>query len=115
MGEIAGLLADRVIITAEDPRTESLDGIMSEIARGCQQAGRSEGEGYWRIGDRAEAIYAALSMAQPGDVVIACGKGHERSMCFGTTEYPWSDQAAMIAALDAPHSPGASACGAACG
>jgi len=99
MGEIAGRLADRVIITAEDPRTESLDGIMSEIARGCQQAGRSEGEGYWRIGDRAEAIYAALSMAQPGDVVIACGKGHERSMCFGTTEYPWSDQQAMFEGL----------------
>lgn len=49
MGEIAGRLADRVIITAEDPRTESLDDIMAEVAWGCEQAGRSEGEGYWRI------------------------------------------------------------------
>ena len=35
------------------------------------------------------------SSAQPGDTVIACGKGHEQSMCFGTTEYPWDDRAAM--------------------
>ena len=99
MGEIAGRLADRVLITAEDPRTESLDAIMAEVARGCERAGKREGEGYWRIGDRAEAIYAAATMAQPGDLVIACGKGHERSMCFGTIEYPWSDQDAMQQAL----------------
>jgi UDP-N-acetylmuramoyl-L-alanyl-D-glutamate--2,6-diaminopimelate ligase len=95
MGEIAGRLADRVIITAEDPRTESLDAIMATVAEGCEQAGRHEGEGYWRIGDRAEAIHTALAMARPGDLVIACGKGHERSMCFGTIEYPWCDQDAM--------------------
>jgi UDP-N-acetylmuramoyl-L-alanyl-D-glutamate--2,6-diaminopimelate ligase len=95
MGEIAGRLADRVIITAEDPRTEPLDAIMATVAEGCEQAGRREGEGYWRIGDRAEAIYTALTMAHPGDLVLACGKGHERSMCYGTTEYPWSDQDAM--------------------
>jgi UDP-N-acetylmuramoyl-L-alanyl-D-glutamate--2,6-diaminopimelate ligase len=99
MGEIAGRLADRVIITAEDPRTESLDDIMAEVANGCERAGRQEGHGYWRIGDRAEAIYTALGMARPGDLVIACGKGHERSMCFGTVEYPWSDQDAMLEGL----------------
>jgi UDP-N-acetylmuramoyl-L-alanyl-D-glutamate--2,6-diaminopimelate ligase len=38
-------------------------------------------------------------MAQAGDVVIACGKGHEQSMCFGTTEYPWDDRTALRAAL----------------
>ncbi|MHB1317901.1 MAG: UDP-N-acetylmuramoyl-L-alanyl-D-glutamate--2,6-diaminopimelate ligase [Anaerolineae bacterium] len=99
MGEIAGRLADRVIITAEDPRTESLDAIMATVAEGCELAGRREGEGYWRIGDRSEAIHAALSMAKPGDLVIACGKGHERSMCYGTVEYPWSDQDAMLEGL----------------
>jgi len=51
------------------------------------------------IDDRAEAIAFAVQMARPGDVVIATGKGHERSMCFGTTEFPWSDQEAMRAAL----------------
>jgi len=92
MGEIAGRLADRIVITAEDPRTESLDDIMAEIARGCDRAGRQEGVDYWRISDRGEAIAHALRMARPGDAVIVTGKGHERSMCFGTTEYPWSDQ-----------------------
>jgi UDP-N-acetylmuramoyl-L-alanyl-D-glutamate--2,6-diaminopimelate ligase len=38
-------------------------------------------------------------MARPGDVVIACGKGHEQSMCFGTTEYPWDDRQAMRLAV----------------
>lgn len=99
MGRIAGRLADRVVITAEDPRTEPLDEIMAQIAHGCQEAGRQEGEDYWRIGDRAEAVAFAVRMAEAGDVVIVTGKGHERSMCFGTTEYPWSDHAAVRAAL----------------
>jgi UDP-N-acetylmuramoyl-L-alanyl-D-glutamate--2,6-diaminopimelate ligase len=41
----------------------------------------------------------AVKLAQPGDVVIACGKGHEQSMCFGQTEYPWDDRTALAAAL----------------
>jgi UDP-N-acetylmuramoyl-L-alanyl-D-glutamate--2,6-diaminopimelate ligase len=95
MGEIAGQLADGVVITAEDPRTESLDDIMEEIAVGCRRAGRVEGEGFWRIGDRGGAIDWALQRAAPGDVVIITGKGHEQSLCFGTTEYPWSDHKAV--------------------
>jgi len=99
MGRIAGRLADRVVITAEDPRTEPLDEIMAQIALGCQEAGRQEGEDYWRIGGRAEAIAFAVRMAEAGDVVIVTGKGHERSMCFGSDEEPWSDHAALRAAL----------------
>ena len=99
MGEIAGRLADRTILTAEDPRTESLAQITAEIAAGCEKAGAQEGVGYWRVDDRGEAIALALAMAEPGDVVIATGKGHERSLCFGTTEYPWSDQDAAREAL----------------
>jgi UDP-N-acetylmuramoyl-L-alanyl-D-glutamate--2,6-diaminopimelate ligase len=100
MGEIAGRLADRVVITAEDPRTENLDDIMARIALGCEKAGKREGEDYWRIGDRGEAIEFAINMAGPGDLVIVTGKGHERSMCFGTTEYPWSDHEAVRGALE---------------
>jgi UDP-N-acetylmuramoyl-L-alanyl-D-glutamate--2,6-diaminopimelate ligase len=51
------------------------------------------------VPDRSEAIQAAVDLAQPGDVVAAFGKGHERSMCFGTIEVPWSDQDAMRQAL----------------
>jgi UDP-N-acetylmuramoyl-L-alanyl-D-glutamate--2,6-diaminopimelate ligase len=94
MGEVAGRLADKTVITAEDPRTESLGDIMEEIAVGCRKAGGSEGQDFWRVADRGQAIAQALEMARPGDVVIVTGKGHERSMCFGTTEYPWSDHEA---------------------
>ena len=92
MGSVAGRLADVTIITAEDPRTESLDLINAEIARGLRNVGKQEGQDFHIIGDRGSAIQFAVREARPGDVVIICGKGHERSMCFGTTEYPWSDQ-----------------------
>lgn len=101
MGEISGRLADVTVITAEDPRAEPLDAIMAQIAEGCQAAGRGEGEGFWRIGDRAEAIAFAVNLAQPGDLVLVTGKGHERSLCFGTTELPWSDHQALRTALAA--------------
>ncbi len=99
MGEIAGRLADRTVITAEDPRTESLDDIMEQVAAGCRKAGRVEGRDFWRIGDRREAIAHALVMAEPGDLVIVTGKGHEPTMCFGQTEYPWSDHQAVLDGL----------------
>ncbi len=51
--------------------------------------------------DRGRAIYFALTLAQPEDIVLVCGKGHEQSMCFGTIEYPWDDRDATRAALDA--------------
>jgi len=99
LGEVAARLADITIITAEDPRTESLDEIMAQIAAGLERAGRREGADYYRIGDRAEAIAQAVRLARPKDLVIICGKGHERSMCFGETEVPWSDQEAARRAL----------------
>jgi len=99
MGEVAGRLADLTVITAEDPRTERVEDIMAEIAAGCQRAGREEGKDYFCIADRQEAINAAVAMAEPGDLVVITGKGHERSMCYGTTEYPWSDHEAARKAL----------------
>jgi UDP-N-acetylmuramoyl-L-alanyl-D-glutamate--2,6-diaminopimelate ligase len=99
MGEVAGRWADKVVVTAEDPRTESLDEIMNVTARALAAQGRAEGVDFWRVPDRGEAIAFACSLAQPGDVVMACGKGHEQSMCFGEVEYPWDDRDAMRAAL----------------
>ena len=97
MGEISGRLADFTVVTAEDPRTEDLDLINDAIVAGIRQAG--SGKFYAVVPDRAEAIQVAVDIAQPGDVVASFGKGHERSMCYGTTEYPWSDQDAMRHAL----------------
>ncbi len=99
MAETSAELADITILTAEDPRTESLEGILAEMAAGAEARRAVEGESYFREPDRGEAIRLALRLAQPGDVVIVCGKGHEQSMCFGETEYPWDDRTALRAAL----------------
>jgi UDP-N-acetylmuramoyl-L-alanyl-D-glutamate--2,6-diaminopimelate ligase len=99
MAEISAELADLSILTAEDPRTESLDDILAEMAAGAVSRQGIEGKTFWRIPDRGAAIRFALELASPGDVVMACGKGHEQSMCFGETEYPWDDRVAMRAAL----------------
>ncbi len=99
MAETAAELADLTVLTAEDPRTESLDGILAEMAAGARSRGGREGETFWRVADRGEAIKFALKLAHPGDIVLSCGKGHEQSMCFGKTEYSWDDRTAMRAAL----------------
>jgi UDP-N-acetylmuramoyl-L-alanyl-D-glutamate--2,6-diaminopimelate ligase len=99
MGRVSGELADVTVITAEDPRTEDLDAIIEQIAQGCEAAGAREDEQYYRVPDRGAALAFACQLAQPGDIVVAAGKGHEQSMCFGTVEYPWDDRVAMRAAL----------------
>ncbi|HOA22766.1 MAG: UDP-N-acetylmuramoyl-L-alanyl-D-glutamate--2,6-diaminopimelate ligase [Aggregatilineales bacterium] len=99
MGRIAAELADFTVLTAEDPRTESLDDILAASAEAAREAGGVEGETFWRVPDRGEALHFAVKLARPGDIVLACGKGHEQSMCFGTTEYPWDDREALRAAL----------------
>ncbi|HOT90540.1 MAG TPA: UDP-N-acetylmuramoyl-L-alanyl-D-glutamate--2,6-diaminopimelate ligase [Anaerolineae bacterium] len=99
MGEVAGELADLIVLTAEDPRTEPLDDILAEMAEGVRHHSRVEGVDFWRIPDRGAALLHAVRMAQPDDIVLACGKGHEQSMCFGTVEYPWDDREALRRAL----------------
>jgi UDP-N-acetylmuramoyl-L-alanyl-D-glutamate--2,6-diaminopimelate ligase len=99
MAEVSTGLADITILTAEDPRTESLNEILAEMAGAACQAGGQEGKTFFCVPDRGEAIRQAVRMAQPGDLVITCGKGHEQSMCFGMVEYPWDECTALQAAL----------------
>jgi UDP-N-acetylmuramoyl-L-alanyl-D-glutamate--2,6-diaminopimelate ligase len=99
MAESSVELADLTILTAEDPRTEQLDDILAEMAAGALTRGGVEGKSFWRIPDRGKALRFAVSLAHPGDVIIACGKGHEQSMCFGELEYPWDDRTALRAAI----------------
>ncbi len=99
MAETSAQLADMTVLTAEDPRTESLDDILAMMAEGCIAKGGVEGETFIRVPDRGEAIHAACQLAAAGDLVMACGKGHEQSMCFGTVEHPWDDREAMRSAL----------------
>ncbi len=99
MADVSVQMADFSVLTAEDPRTESLDDILVEMAGAATRAGGDEGVNFFRVPDRGDAIRKGLALAGPGDLVIACGKGHEQSMCFGTVEYPWDDRVAMRAAL----------------
>ncbi len=99
MGQVAAKLADYTIITAEDPRTESLTAIMSQTAQAMIEKGGVAGQTFECVADRGRAIYKAVQLAQPGDMVLALGKGHEQSMCFGNIEYPWNDTEAMRSAL----------------
>jgi UDP-N-acetylmuramoyl-L-alanyl-D-glutamate--2,6-diaminopimelate ligase len=99
MAEVAAKYADMTVLTAEDPRTESLDMILQMMVEGCIAQGGVEHETFIRVADRGEALYRACQMAKTGDLVMACGKGHEQSMCFGVIEYPWDDRDALRAAL----------------
>lgn len=99
MPEVAVKLADISILTAEDPRSEPLRDILAEMAQAAIGAGAIEGQDFMRVGDRREAIRKAIALAKPEDLVISLGKGHEQSMCFGSTEYDWDDRTAMRAAL----------------
>jgi len=99
MGQAAAELADITIITAEDPRTEDLEAIMATTATAMLAKGAVEGKTFERVSDRGRAIFRAVQLAHPGDIVLALGKGHEQSMCFGETEYPWDDRHALRSAL----------------
>jgi UDP-N-acetylmuramoyl-L-alanyl-D-glutamate--2,6-diaminopimelate ligase len=100
MGHVAGRLADLTVITAEDPRTENVEEISAEIARAVAAEGREEGVDFWQVHDRKEAIAFAINMAQPGDIVLTCGKSHEPTMCYGTEETPWDEFAAAREGLE---------------
>jgi len=108
MGYIAAELADISILTAEDPRSEDLDAIIQTTASAMREKGAVEAKigesitvtpAFIRIPDRGRALYHAAQLARPGDIVIALGKGHEQSMCFGAVEHPWDDREAMRSAL----------------
>ena len=101
MGRAAGTLADLVIVTDEDPRQEDPSAINEEIAAGARKAGGRDGENLWVINDRQEAIAHAIGLAREGDVVLLAGKGHERSIFYGTEKRPWDDGAAAREALAA--------------
>lgn len=81
MGEVAARLADRVIITSDNPRSEDPEAICREIEGGVLKAGGPR-DGYEVIVNRADAISRALALAREGDVVVIAGKGHETYQIF---------------------------------
>jgi UDP-N-acetylmuramoyl-L-alanyl-D-glutamate--2,6-diaminopimelate ligase len=87
MGGIASRLADRVIVTSDNPRSEDPAAIRAAIAAACPGAAV--------IGGRAAAIAAGLSELRPGDVLAVAGKGHEQGQTVGTTVIPFDDAATI--------------------
>ena len=90
MGEISARLADVSVFTAEDPRDEDVNKIIDAMVEGSRKA--KQRHEVLTEPDRRKAIKLALSKAKKGDVVVICGKGHEKSMNFKGKELPWSDQ-----------------------
>jgi len=87
MGSIAERMADHVIVTSDNPRTEEPEAIMNDIRRGMNRPTDAQ----WRP-DRDDAIQAAASQAAPGDVVLIAGKGHEPYQVIGTERRPFDDR-----------------------
>lgn len=94
MGAIAAARADVVIVTDDNPRSEEPAAIRREILAAAP--------GATEIGDRGEAIGAAVRMMQPGDVVLVAGKGHETGQIVGQTVRPFSDHECLRDALRSP-------------
>jgi UDP-N-acetylmuramoyl-L-alanyl-D-glutamate--2,6-diaminopimelate ligase len=96
MGEIAAELADDIVITDDNPRTESPETITQGIAAGIP-AGRP-----FRVEhDRGRAIREAITAAGSDDVVLIAGKGHEDYQVYGEERRHFSDQKAVAGALAA--------------
>ena len=91
MGEIATRLADVVIVTDDNPRSE----VPAEIRAAIMAAA----PGAIEIGDRRKAIHEAVAMLAAGDTLIVAGKGHEEGQTVGTRTLPFSDHAEVRAAL----------------
>jgi len=84
MGGVAGRLADRVIVTSDNPRSEDPEAIVDEVMAGAPDAEREV--------DRRLAIARAVESAAPGDVVVIAGKGHEQGQEFeGGRKEPFDD------------------------
>jgi len=91
MGRIAAENADRVIVTDDNPRSEQASAIRAAILAAAP--------GAVEIGDRAEAIRAAIAALNKGDVLLVAGKGHEVGQIIGDRTVPFSDHEAVAAAL----------------
>lgn len=87
MGRIAADLADRVIVTSDNPRTENPQRILQDVVAGFPDSIKPV-----VMGDRAEAIRLAILEAQPGDGVLIAGKGHEDYQILGTEKIHFDDR-----------------------
>lgn len=89
MGKIAGMLSDRVIITSDNPRSEEPDEIIRQIRNGMDPVHAAK---TIAVSDRREAIKTACLMAQPNDIILVAGKGHEKYQEIRGVKQPFDDK-----------------------
>ena len=95
MGEVAGRLADHVIVTSDNPRGEDPEAIIDQVLAGMEDACVEA------VADRQVAIFTAIHHAQPGDIVLLAGKGHETYQEIAGVRHPFRDAEVALAALEA--------------
>ncbi|NLX05495.1 MAG: UDP-N-acetylmuramoyl-L-alanyl-D-glutamate--2,6-diaminopimelate ligase [Phycisphaerae bacterium] len=96
MAAVAERLGDLVVVTSDNPRTEDPAAIIDDILKGFSTSGLAKTQ---VESDRTLAIRAALTAAQPGDVVLIAGKGHEDYQIVGTVKHPFDDRVKAAAVL----------------
>lgn len=120
MGDVVSKFANIAFITADDTRNEKIENINKQIISGINEKNTilidhqeiktkkqiqeilktaKNKFVYFNIPNRQDAFNLAIKLAQPNDVVIACGKGHETTILHGQTEYPWSEAEAFRTAF----------------
>ncbi|PLX27628.1 hypothetical protein C0583_00100 [Candidatus Parcubacteria bacterium] len=101
MGQLAGINADIVIVTNEDPYDDDPRVIIEQVAMGAEKAGKKENKDLFKIDDRREAIKKALELANTGDIVLITGKGSEQAMVVANGEkISWDDRAVVRGILN---------------
>lgn len=102
MGRVSAVYSDVVVVTSDNPRTEDPEAIIREIIPGVQAGLREAGRGRYVVhADRRAAIEEAVRMAQPGDLVLLAGKGHENYQIIGTNKHPFDDRVVAREAIEA--------------
>ncbi len=92
MGKTAIELSDIVVVTSDNPRKEDPQNIINDIVAGINSETNPENKTFYQIVDRKEAIYKALSIAEPGDTVLIAGKGHETGQYFSDKTISFDDR-----------------------
>ncbi|UYP17465.1 UDP-N-acetylmuramoyl-L-alanyl-D-glutamate--2,6-diaminopimelate ligase [Rhodococcus sp. Z13] len=100
MGEVAARGAELLIVTDDNPRTENPAAIRAAVLDGAWSVPAGDRGEIRELGDRAAAIEAAVAWAQPGDVVLVAGKGHETGQEIDGVKHPFDDREVLAAALD---------------
>ena len=93
MGRIAATWSNKLILTSDNPRNEDPLEILDEMRKGVP------GEHYMKhlvITDRREAIRTAFILAQPGDIILIAGKGHEKYQEIKGVKYPFDDKQEIL-------------------